>query len=137
MHDPKISVDSETLRRKKKTGGQMPFVLPSEHCQGPVFTSLHQKRCIPLFVRSMPLKSQTCKSRRYANAEACLLTKGTPVNSSQSRTSNGFCQDETCAQHTIIICSAHSGWLALDCSTLAGGLPPTQTSGPLAVGRST
>lgn len=75
----------------------MPFVLPSEHCQGPVFTSPHRKCCIPLFVCSMPLKSQACRSRRYANAEACLLTKGTPVNSSQSRTSNGFCQDETYA----------------------------------------
>lgn len=103
----------------------MPFVLPSEQCLGPLLTLLHQKCCVPLFTSSMPLKSQTCKLRKYANAEICLLTQGTSVNSSQSRTSGGFSQDETYAQHTINVHSAYSDWLAPDCSTLAGGLAPT------------
>lgn len=103
----------------------MPFMLPSERCQGPLFTLLHQMCCVPLFTSSMPLKSQTCKSRKYANAEICLLTQGTSVNSSQSKTSDGFSQDETYAQHTINVHSARSDWLALDCSMLAGNLPPT------------
>lgn len=69
--DPKISANSETLWRK--TGGQMSFVLPSEHCRDPIFTSLHQKYCIPLFTRSMPSKitnmqvTQGCQRQKFVH----------------------------------------------------------------------